>query len=197
MYYKFSLEIDRVRPPTRLLKVGYGFLALNFLSLPTDLYVRSMAVTDYGYAPEVGIGSPIAILFGFFIYGAAVRNLVLARRVTGSAEEKNRLLYLNVAMALPFVGAVLNVLPTMYPLGMFGALGFCGITTIAMVRYHLMDIRIIVRKGITYAICTAAIVGTYALALFVGYWVVAQAWELSFWWNSFLLSPVFWPSSRF
>ena len=187
MYYKFSLEIDRIRPRTLLLNLGYLVLALNIASLPTDLLVTGMGVASYGYAPELGPASSVIIVYGFFMYGAAVRNLVLARRSTRDAEERNRLLYLILAMAFPFVGAALDVLPTIYPLGMFGALCFCIITTIAMVRYHLMDIRIIIRKGLAYVLCTAIVVTSYAAALFVTYWLVARGGELNFWWNSLFI----------
>ena len=157
------------------------------LLIPTDLLVHDIEVTYYGYNPVLGPGSYVIIPFGFLMYGAAIRNLLRAVRSSASAEQRNRLAYLTVAMVLPFGGSVLDLLPTMYPLGMFGALGFCLITTVAMVRYHLLDIRIIIRKGLAYAICTGAAMSLYIVAALLTYWLVTHNWEMPFWLNGMLI----------
>ena len=148
LYLHFSLLITRSDRQRKLLRIAYIGLALTGALSPTGLFIERMDVQTYGYAP---IFTPLMYLvfaFGYFLYFTALYNLNKGYRRSTTYEEKNRLLYLVLAMIFPILGGVLEVYPSIYPTSIFGNIIFCLFATVAIVKYHLLDVRIVIRKGL-------------------------------------------------
>ncbi len=105
----------------------------------------------------------------FWLYG--ILKLLQTYRKSRSAVERNRLKYLILGGFLPVLGMVLISLPVIairrYPLDMWGATLGAICLAYGVLRYQLLDITIIIRKGLVYSILTAAVTGIYLFFAFV------------------------------
>ena len=160
-YYHFSLLITRVGKQRNLLRLAYIILALIIVFSPTGFFISRMEVQPYGYAPIFGFGMFLDFGFGYLLLIAAIYNLIKSYRSSTIYEEKNRFLYLALAMAFPLLGGIFEAFPIIYPTSIFGNLIFCILCTVAILKYHLLDIRIVVRKGTAYIVMSALIAIPY------------------------------------
>ena len=69
--------------------------------------------------------------------------------------------YLALAMAFPLLEGIVETFPSLYPTSIFGNIMFCLLTTVAILRYHLWDINIIIRKGTAYLLMSALVAIPY------------------------------------
>jgi signal transduction histidine kinase len=112
------------------------------------------------------------MLFALGVGLAAVFNFVRAYRTSSYAEERNQAAYIISGITLTLIGGLLDVLPLLglpfYPGLVIGIILFCLLTTVAILKYNLLDIRIILRKSIAYILTSAGIavpvVGLFFLA---------------------------------
>jgi len=143
-----------------------------------------------GYGGWVPRSSPVSAVFDnfFFLYvllGLGV--LVHGYRSASQAVERNRLKYLIIAIGVAFLGGIPNFLLVhrtlqIYPIGHVVQIVYVGIVAYTIVRYRLMDISVVIRRGALYSAVTAGVIGVYVLALLL---VVKQAEtglrEVPFW----------------
>ncbi len=105
----------------------------------------------------------------FWFYG--ILKLLQTYRKSRSAIERNRLKYLVLGGFLPVLGMILISLPVLairrYPLDMWGATLGAVCLGYGVLRYQLLDIAVIIRKGLVYSILTAAVTGIYLFFAFV------------------------------
>ena len=160
-YYHFSLLITRVGKQRNLLRLAYIILALIIVFSPTGFFISRMEVQPYGYAPIFGFGMFLDFGFGYLLLIAAIYNLIKGYQSSTIYEEKNRFLYMALAMAFPLLGGIFEAFPIIYPTSIFGNLIFCILCTVAILKYHLLDIRIVVRKGTAYIVMSALIAIPY------------------------------------
>ncbi len=165
-YYHFTLAYTNNRGQKRIILMSYLLLLVAAALAPIDLLVEKIRLEDYGYAPILGpLGYP-AMLGLLFWMGAGAYNLLRGYHTSSSYEERNRLLYLTTAALFPPLGALLDAFPGLPPAGIWGNLT-CGIIcSVAIVRYHLLDIRIIVRKSLAFLLISSAIAIPYVGTLY-------------------------------
>ena len=186
-FYHFVILFTRTR--------GRGWsLLLAYLSIPlfaslvlTDLIVAGMREMWYGHG---FIPGPLLPLHMFIYYGIVIMALVRvakAYRVSESSLEKTRYLYVTIGVSLCLLGLLVDVLAArgvrIYPMGIPSNILFSALCTYAILKYHLLDIRVVVRRGTAYALVSALGIGIYIGLLFIGYLFLTHAWSLSFWLN--------------
>jgi len=98
-----------------------------------------------------------------------------------------RYLYFLIGTLLGFLGGIANFLPgyriDVYPYGNFTIPLYGAIITYAIIKYHLMDIRIaITRAGIFLLV--------YLLIMFTPFWLASQFIHTSLWWFPILLMGI-------
>jgi len=164
-YYHFTLVYTNSRGQRNILRAYYLLLALVVFLSPTDLLIKSMRAETYGYIPVVGLASYILLAGGPFLLLAAVYNLVKRYRVSASYEERWRLVCLVAAVIFPLVGAILDGFTSLPPTTIWGNLIFSIICMIAILKYHLFDIRIFIRKSLVYLLVSVIIAVPYAAVL--------------------------------
>jgi len=170
-YYHFSLALTGAKKNRAVLLVAYLSLALVIAFSPTGILVQNMRVESYGYAPIFGPG--IFLLFsGYLFLAFALYSLIVAYRGSREYEQRNRLLYVTIAMVFPIVGASLELSPLIYPMAIFGNIAFCLLTTVAILRYHLFDIRIAMRKGLAYLTMSGLVAIPYVGTIFIIHWAL-------------------------
>ncbi|NSW53805.1 MAG: HD domain-containing protein [Anaerolineae bacterium] len=139
----------------------------TILALFTDLVVHSIdiemgQIVSYEWSPFVPILLSPAYILTFVNFAMVWR----AYRQTKSHRIRNRYLYLLLAMFIIFMGSFINYTP----LGKHAidiAANFLAalIFVYAIMQYQLLDIRVVVRKGLLYVVPTTAISATYFLII--------------------------------
>ena len=167
LFYHFTLAYTDTRGQRGILLTFYLILVATAAISPTELLVERMRLESYGYAPVIGPGSYPVLMGYVFLMVAGMYNLVRRYKVSRSYEERNRLTYLTIAVLFPLVGIFLDVLSNLPPVFIWTNLVFCTIFTIAILRYHLLDIRVIARRGLAYLLVSIIIATPYVIALLV------------------------------
>ncbi|MBI4233389.1 MAG: GAF domain-containing protein [Chloroflexi bacterium] len=147
-----------------------GYVLLTFLA-PTSLVLEGMKQRPYGYAP---VGGPlffpwVALQMCYILLGVVF--LVRFYRASYHPEERNRTLYIISGALCGLLGtasdwmAALRLLP--YPGGIVGNIFFGTFAAVAMIRYQLLDMRVIIRKGLIYFAFSALLAALYIGLLWV------------------------------
>lgn len=168
LYYHFAVIYSKVRNQKVLVTVAYLFTAvLMILVSATDWGVKEMVVKQYGYAPVLGpVGYLIFLPLPIFIIGGGY-NLVRGYLFSRSIEERNRLIYLIIASLFPLLGAVLDALTDLPPAFIWGNMIFCILCSISVLRYHLLNIRVVARTSLVYLIVSSIFAIPYLTFLYI------------------------------
>jgi signal transduction histidine kinase len=165
LYYHFTITYTKGSRQRGILLASYLLLVVIAAFTPTDLIIKGMRLATYGYAPVIGpLTYPLILLNPFWTVGA-LYNLIKRYRISSSYEEKNLLVYLSIAAMFPLVGLLLDALTDLPPASIWGNLLFCTLCSVAILRYRLLDIRVVVRKGLVYLLISIVAAMPYA-ALF-------------------------------
>lgn len=143
--------------------------------------------TDF-YLPVFGpMTSLVAIPnYAFLVY--AIYLLYQGYRRAGSALERIRIRYLFLGLAVVLGGTLANFVPLLkaYPVDLVANIVNAFLIAYAIFRFQLLDISVVIRKGLLYSIPTMAIGVAYFLALSFAYnWL-----HLTLGYQFFLLSVV-------
>jgi len=172
IFYHFAIRYTATRVKSWLLPLLYSS-CLVFLPLAmTGLVISGMQIKPYGYAPILG---PAAIFWMLFSYGLLITALAIfirSYRRSIQAELRNRSAYITIGMFFALVGGIFDALPVfglpLYPGLIIGNIAFLLLTTIAIAKYNLLDIRVVLRKSAAYILASALIaipfVGLFLLA---------------------------------
>jgi two-component system clock-associated histidine kinase SasA len=163
--YHFTLIYTGIRPKKMVIPLVYSFLLLNIAIVPTNLLIVDMQLKSYGYAPVVGpLFFPVAVI-DYVLIILGLYNLLKAYREATNYEIKNRYLYVTIGLFIALIAGFGDVLPLigvhLYPGAIFGHIIFYLLTTVAIIRYHLLDISIAVRKGVAYIIMSVLVAIPY------------------------------------
>jgi signal transduction histidine kinase len=172
LFYHFSIHCTDNKTRRLTLPLLYGICLLFIPFAATDFVIRGMQVKPFGYAPIPGPVAPLWFLFTYGILVAALVVFIRSYRKSSYAEQRNRFAYIIAGLSVTFAGAVFDILPILglplYPGSIFGNIVFCLLATVAIVRYNLLDIRVVIRKGTAYVLTSAVIaipfVGMFLLA---------------------------------
>ncbi len=129
---------------------------------------------SYLYGSYRVVGGPANPLFGIsFLVVSSYGIYLLYKKylTTESSLEKNRLTYLLVGLYIALLSSITNILRVtgiiqVYSMAHLGVLFLNIMITIAIIRYRLMDITIIIQKGFAYALLTTLITGIWLLGIF-------------------------------
>ena len=165
LYYHFTLVYTNNKGQRGILFASYLFLAVFAALLPTGLVVEEMRIESYGYAPVLGPLGILAIMSGVLLMGGGAYNLAKRYRVSSVTDERNRLLYLCIALLFPLTGGILDAISNLPPAAVWGNLIFSIVCSVAILRYHLLDVRVIIRKSLVYILISAVVAIPYASIL--------------------------------
>ncbi len=155
-------------------KNWWGTLALILivivigLTIFTNLFTESVSVIE-GYIIYSLAGTwTILAAPSTIIIVISLITLIRARQKTSDPIQKNRLLYLIIGILVMIFGSSINIIyPTLggYPIDIVANMITALIIVYAILRYQLLDIRIVIRKGLLYSIPTAIIGTAYFLII--------------------------------
>ncbi len=177
-YYHFiSASVDRKND----IAVKLGYAAVAFIMVP-------LAVL--GYLPEsVSVANGMAdISYGKFLYlmtavGAvffvlSVFALVHRYRALTDPLSRNRIAYLLGGFGLLLVFGVRTSIPPLpkYPFEQIGHLGNALVISYAIMKYKLLDMKLLIRKGIVFSLISIFITASFLLVLY-GVHYFLQGWN--------------------
>jgi len=124
-----------------------------------------------GKAPNIEftmISLGFAALFCLVLVGSALVALIQKFRHSTDPLERNRITYLIVGFVLMLVFGLTKMNPTLtkYPLAHLGNLANALFITFAIIKYQLLDISIVMRRGLAYAITGVFFAVVYLSLLF-------------------------------
>lgn len=147
---------------------------LCFLLIPlagTNLVLSGMQIKPYGYAPIFGPAVIPWMLFSYAVFLMALVIFVRRYRLSPNVELRNRLTYIIVGMVFSLVGSVFDALPLaglpLYPGLILGNIAFLLLTTVAIARHNLLDIRVVFRKSTAYFFTSVVIAIPFLTIFFV------------------------------
>jgi PAS domain S-box-containing protein len=165
-YYHFAAVYTR-RTNRRLLWAAYSFLAATGVLFASGLVISHMSLEVYGYAPHFDSIMYAITAGGTLCLVGALLNLKRALHAATHHEYRTRLTYMIIAIILLFSFGILDLIPELPPFGIFGNIIFGVLTTVAVLKYHLLDINIALRRGLAYFLMSAIVAVPYVLVVYV------------------------------
>lgn len=187
LYFHFTVVYAGTRIHRFLVTAAYLLPTVALALIPTNLLVVDMEVQEYGYSPDFAPLMYILSLAVYLLLLAGVYNLFRAYGRAESYADRNRLRYLMAAIVFPMLGGVFEFFPSSYPSAMFGNLLFCMVTAVAILKYHLLDIDVAFRKGLSYLLMSAMVAVPY-VGLIMGFNQVLGSSRMSVWVHLLMLT---------
>jgi signal transduction histidine kinase len=191
-FLTFVLALTGELKSRRVILMVVGALAAVFLlSDLTPLFVREVAARPhFRFYPVPG---PFYFVFPFYflaVVSYGLFKLVSAlRRAYGNL--RNQLLYVILASLLGFAGGATAFFPTFNinfpPLTHILVPLYLAIAVYAILKHRLLDISVVIRRGIIYSILTLIIAALYVLLILL----LGQAFQNLTGWNSILATALF------
>jgi signal transduction histidine kinase len=156
-------ERPRSRWVWKVLVADYTFFGLLVVANAFDLVVTHLRMVQWGY---YSVGTSLYNIFTVMVFvNFTTVLMLLAYEYRTTLEPRMRLQLkfwlFGMGVALPL--GLTNLLPVygvpIYPLGNLGSAAWAGIVAYAIVRHRLMDIEVVISKGIAYLGVTVLLVG--------------------------------------
>jgi hypothetical protein len=172
LFYHFSLIYTRVKAPRVILPAFYlawaGFAGLSILGYVVSHVEEVSLFGGYvGWSARFTDLGTLYLVVGYLPAFLGMYNLALNYRATKSPEEKNRILYMVAGAGLSLLGATSDFLfvsgVLFYPFGIMANLYFVALTAVAVLKYQLLELRVVLRSGITYTLLGIFIVAVYGV----------------------------------
>lgn len=171
--YALFVRTFLMMPNTRGLALGGGILSAITLGLvlvarPSIISSVYWNSTTHFFLPTFG---PLAAVVGIPYYallGHVVVILVRAHRRAQQPLIRNRIQYLLLGWCVLLLGTLANFIPSLkdYPIDLMANVVNAVLITYAIFRYQLLDISLVIRKGLAYSIPTTLIAVVYFLIVF-------------------------------
>lgn len=170
-FYGFIISLTGTHPRKRTVLPIITAYIVAMACIPLGLVFEGMQVMWYGKAPIIGPLFPFYVLCVYAPIFMSLLILVKSARRTRSTDERVRLQYISIGIIALFIGGTTDYLPalgiSLYPLGIIGNIIFCLLTTVAMLRYGLMEIRVVLRTGATYSLVSILIFGIFGSLILI------------------------------
>ena len=164
--FAFARSNINVRNKWDTVVLIFGLLMSGFSLIPNLLVsnfhlengIISYGLTPYTYIPAIP---------GFVLIIYSLASLIGSYRRSIDPIQQNRLLYLILGIGVMIIGSAINFVPTLgkYPIDI-AANGITAIVIVyAILRYQLLDIRVVIRQGLVYSIPTIIIGTAYFLII--------------------------------
>lgn len=170
-FYRFTSALTGIRPTKQIQYPLYIAYLVILALIPTGLVVNGMQVMWYGKAPIIG---PLFFPYALCAYAPIVlslKTLMKHRRHSRIIDDRVRDQYIIAGIAAMFVGATTDYLPPLgvniYPLGIVGNILFCMIATTAMLRYDLLEMKVLLRKVTSYSLTSILVFGSFGSLIYL------------------------------
>jgi putative nucleotidyltransferase with HDIG domain len=164
-FYWFTLALTGSKPSRKIFLPLLAAYVVAVSLVPTGLLFHGMQAMWFGKAPVVG---PLFPLYVLAVYAPIILGMVVLLKYssrTHNSDERTRNQYIVAGIIAVVLGSTIDYLPvfgmSIYPPGIMGNIVFCILTTVAMLKYGLMDIRVVARAGAAYSLVSTLIFGLF------------------------------------
>ena len=166
-YYLF-LRTFVQKPVGREIYLGSAFVLLVSLLAALGIVPRDAYAADGVLYIDHGPALYLYILFSASLAGTAAFFLIQHYREASTSQARSRITYLLIGMGMVTLGSLTNLSDFLekYPIDHVGNLSNAIIISYAILKHQLLDIRVVIRKGLAYSILTIGITSVYLLTLF-------------------------------
>ena len=167
-YYHFIVAFTRRKGRVGMV-LGYASVALLVVPLVAlGLVPRSAQVVDGGLIVDYGQYFPLLAGIGFVYMSLSAMLLVRRLRSLQDPRERSRVTYLLAGIGLFVIISMREAITPLprYPFAQIGHLVNASVIAYAIYRHRLLDTRLVIRKGLTYAGITASITAFFLALLF-------------------------------
>ncbi len=191
-FLHFVLLLTNEKFRNKILIAAYVLL-IAFVGLaPTDFLVAGMKKMWYGNG---FIPGPLFIPYVCIFYGIVILSILQLLRASLASKkplEKTRYKYVAAGGMICLLGVVFDIIAAkgvhIYPMGILSNILFSLLTAYAMLKYHLLDFHMVIRKGLAYgftsALGIALVLGTVSVIYTV--WGI-NVWSDNPWLQAFLV----------
>ncbi|MFH1096915.1 MAG: ATP-binding protein [Candidatus Desantisbacteria bacterium] len=178
----FSDNQESKRNYQGLLSAYILAFCFSFLNC-TPYFIAEFKQNLWGYSTIAGWGYyPFIVNFLFFI-GWGLFVMHKKYQITTSPLLANRIRYLFAGAIIAIILGSINFLTiigiSIYPIGNLANIFYTGIIAYAIGKYHLLDIEVIIGKGIVYATLTIFITGTYGIIVGLTQWLFSNTFAFT------------------
>ncbi len=170
-FFRFAIALTGTRPNKYFMYPMYIAYFIVLGLIPTGLVVSGMQMMWYGKAPVIG---PLFLPYVLCAYVPILRSamiLLKQYRRTRVIDDRVRYQYIMVGIGAMFIGATTDYFPAvginMYPLGIIGNILFCVAATLAMLKHNLLEMKVVLRKGVTYSLTGVLIFGIFGCVIYL------------------------------
>jgi len=167
-FYHFTSSFSGVKRHKSVLISFYALGTVAAVLSLLGLTASGMVEKFYGFAPAITPLFLLILLASYPPVALAIWDIRKAIRNAGS-QRANQLRLLRLGAIVSFIGATSDFVPSLglniYPMGVLGNIGFALITTWALTRYRLMELRMVARMGLAYTAISTLTLGIYGIAV--------------------------------
>jgi len=178
------------------IKYIYLFVAVLFIPmLKLNFLLKGVNHYSWGFWYKPTIFHPFFILYYYVLFFVSIFILFSAFK-SATAQRKQQIKYLLLSFLIASGGGIDFVADfgfNVYPIGFLFVIICLSIIAYAILQHHLMDINIIIRRGLLYSAIVALVTGLYvAFLTFTNQFILRGNWEFkSSFLNAFALPFVF------
>lgn len=163
LFYHYILAFLNRSARRPSLFVAYGMAGLSIVAIPTTWFMSGVRPTAWGFAPVAG---PVYALFLVYFYAYLVLGLACLIRPAYRAQpgfQRKRARWIVAAVLVSVAGGLVDFARFMlgwehlYPIGIPANALFSLALGVAVVRYRLMDIGVVVRRAVLYLLTSLAL----------------------------------------
>jgi len=156
-YYHFTVIYTNAKRQKWFVVIAYLLLGVTVVLNTRGLIIKDILVENYGYTPVQGPLTYLLSAMTLPLIAGGVYNLLRRYSTSIKYEEKNRLLVLVIAILFPIAGAAFDAFTKLPPLLIWGQIILCMVYSVALLRFHLFDIRVVIRKSAAYLLTSTII----------------------------------------
>lgn len=173
LFYHYVLAFLDLPRRRRSLILGYLLCGFFLAVSPAPAFMPGVTATPWGFAPAAGpLYGPFFVYFQTYLVVGLVW-LIRAYRGLGSSFRRNRTLLVIVGTVVSLLGGVVDFMrfiagwEWLYPAGIPSNAVFALALGVAIVRYRLIDLRVLTKLVLLYFLTMMAL----APILFLGFYV--------------------------
>jgi PAS domain S-box-containing protein len=163
-FYGFVESALSARRSSRWVALGAVLVVAVLILNALGYFVGNISVTGAGLIGfSYGPATPLFGIYYFLFIGLAAVDLVRALQTTKDFAARNRAKYVSLGLAVIVFGSLTNLSSKLgqYPLDITANVVNALLLTYAISRYNLLDINIVIRKGLAYALSVALVAAGY------------------------------------
>jgi hypothetical protein len=154
-FLHFVLRHTRSKAGNPILYTFYAIGIASALLSFGGFTATGMVEKFYGFAPELGWAFPLVLMASYPAVLMALVRLHTASKKEISGQRRRQLFLLKMGVIASVAGTTTDFFPSLglniYPLGVVGNIFFISLTTFGVTRYKMMNLRLMLRRGLAYS----------------------------------------------